>query len=114
MGSCALSMEVNFNSRPCERGDPNVHTALPGDGYFNSRPCERGDSQLVDLGVNYLNFNSRPCERGDRKRTACRRDENYFNSRPCERGDSKIKQNMLCFFCNYREKLLTFRQHQLS
>lgn len=37
-----------------------------------------------------------------------------FNSRPCERGDSKIKQNMLCFFCNYREKLLTFRQHQLS
>lgn len=38
----------------------------------------------------------------------------YFNSRPCERGDSKIKQNMLCFFCNYREKLLTFGQHQLS
>ena len=34
---------TNFNSRPCERGDPRLSTAARWMLYFNSRPCERGD-----------------------------------------------------------------------
>ena len=59
-------------------------------------------------------FQFTPLREGRLPKMVGSRKRYYFNSRPCERGDSKIKQNMLCFFCNYREKLLTFRQHQLS
>ena len=34
---------INFNSRPCERGDQGRHQYHPGPTNFNSRPCERGD-----------------------------------------------------------------------
>ena len=58
---------LNFNSRPCERGD---HFPIANQLwlllYFNSRPCERGD-----ISANF----GKPCG-------------NYFNSRPCERGDN--------------------------
>ena len=105
--------------------------------YFNSRPCERGDNDLTASLDLHIQFQFTPLREGRppecphcaclhaisihapaRGATAlfcawrsCRKN---FNSRPCERGDGKIKQNMLCFFCNYREKLPTFRQHQLS
>ena len=36
---------MNFNSRPCERGDPTSFPNRQPVFYFNSRPCERGDAQ---------------------------------------------------------------------
>ena len=81
---------------------------------FNSRPCERGDAarEVVRKRANisiHAPARGATCPGGTHKITP-----KHFNSRPCEGGDGKIKQNMLCFFCNYREKLPTFRQHQLS
>ena len=38
-----LLLYVNFNSRPCERGDKGLTFAVQLIIDFNSRPCERGD-----------------------------------------------------------------------
>ena len=47
------AVHLNFNSRPCVRGDPledclTAYTAL----HFNSRPCMRGDRiALTRIGI---------------------------------------------------------------
>ena len=125
----------NFNSRPCERGDKkynkriniwiiSIHAPARGatdDGCggvhvlrFQFTPLREGRPDRPHDAAGKPHFNSRPCERGDHTAHLSHAVHGHFNSRPCERGDSKIKQSMLCFFCNYREKLLIFRQHQLS
>ena len=36
-------IELDFNSRPCERGDRFIFAEGTSEKHFNSRPCERGD-----------------------------------------------------------------------
>ena len=40
------SLVTNFNSRPCERGDPTPSPSWKNTSYFNSRPCERGYGKI--------------------------------------------------------------------
>ena len=105
---------ADFNSRPCERGDAarevvrkraniSIHAPARGATAAAAACCCR---PLISI---HAPARGATCPGGTHKITP-----KHFNSRPCERGDGKIKQNMLCFFCNYREKLPTFRQHQLS
>ena len=81
---------------------------------FQFTPLREGRLELRTADLRRRQFQFTPLREGRLCKPGTARKELNFNSRPCERGDSKIKQNMLCFFCNYREKLLTFRQHQLS
>ena len=107
-------LDRHFNSRPCERGDTDTYECFKRRINFNSRPCERGDPPTVRVEPHPAISIHAPARGATKGKLQLRHRHRYFNSRPCERGDGKIKQNMLCFFCNYREKLLTFRQHQLS
>ena len=81
----------DFNSRPCERGDPGCACLMSSSSNFNSRPCERGDRFGFLRSAAVMDFNSRPCERGDRAMWAVRSSKAYFNSRPCERGDQQLR-----------------------
>ena len=37
---------LDFNSRPCARGDTHAAVYFCDHVYFNSRPCARGDSKF--------------------------------------------------------------------
>ena len=96
-----------FNSRPCERGDAEIHQhngggkisiRAPARGatfsighfnllsYFNSRPCERGDT-IAYLHPTNIGFQFAPLREGRLFSVSKVMYSEYFNSRPCERGD---------------------------
>ena len=113
MGSEGWPSLSYFNSRPCERGDPQRGWCFQSSAYFNSRPCERGDADIAAIKADKVtisihapargatqrrvrreirpgDFNSRPCERGDVCGCILLYNVRYFNSRPCERGDTLL------------------------
>src|SRR5699024_1672570 len=58
--------KMDFNSRPCVRGDPASFSSQSSRQDFNSRPCVRGDGNGVSKSsADNGDFNSRPCVRGD-------------------------------------------------
>ena len=99
-----------FNSRPCERGDPDAALSAARFFRFQFTPLRegrhqqglarlwtrsisihapaRGATQAYRIAAGRPHFNSRPCERGDKLRYFCAGEYGDFNSRPCERGDA--------------------------
>ena len=86
-----------FNSRPCERGDPQSRAAAGRPGPISIHAPARGATSITyPPPVKRLNFNSRPCERGDPEDMQHVIDNYFdFNSRPCERGDSRHVERQL-------------------
>ena len=77
-----------FQFSPLREGRPGNSGALPGIVDFNSRPCERGDTQIFISSHTRLIFQFSPLREGRRlAATVPLRQWFYFNSRPCERGD---------------------------
>ena len=106
---------MDFNSRPCVRGDAEKHTFTARASDFNSRPCVRGDTVCIKDFAAYSAFQFTPLREG-RQCTfygAEKREEFqftplregrlgqhwkklhrtlHFNSRPCVRGDHMAQE----------------------
>ena len=102
--------QFDFNSRPCERGDPALSVCIGDLVLFQFTPLREGRQSATDTAhpkflfqftplregrpqrnggaAGKSNFNSRPCERGDLCSPSAIRTLGHFNSRPCERGDA--------------------------
>ena len=64
-------------------------TPAPCADDFNSRPCERGDPTSSAAMCPPCIFQFSPLREGRHEDESRRQEMRYFNSRPCERGDSK-------------------------
>mgnify|MGYP006890787135 CR=1 FL=1 len=66
--SAAKRNPVDFNSRPCERGDaPGTRKFYAHNlAYFNSRPCERGDTGETSEVAEFCIFQFTPLREGRR------------------------------------------------
>ena len=61
-----MTIESNFNSRPCARGDLEYIVSVSEDEHISIPAPARGATIIASIGeLGVYHFNSRPCARGD-------------------------------------------------
>ena len=94
--SCAkVAHKIDFNSRPCVRGDIARRSFLPALHPFQFTPLREGRLTLLPTPPLRLIFQFTPLREGRRKVVALEYIVHVdFNSRPCVRGDEGYVDKM--------------------
>ncbi len=77
---------INFNPRPCVRGDPKGKYRLVEVNPFQSTPLREGRPVPLPTTAPVFNFNPRPCVRGDATLEYYIQTSKVFQSTPLREG----------------------------